>query len=295
MQRLLDKEKNATSPLNNPKIRNSRNSFRLSCLTKLNKCSDNNSKQATKYTTPNKKSSFSSYLTPTKIQIIPKMGVGSISTQEKNNLLFKTTVLFNEKVDKKHRKSQSSTMIKHLRNFPKEKVLKSIITKADTLVDHTTKKDGQLCEIIDSLQYKTKKENNNKKDLEEIYDMKINDRKNKGTTKDLVIQAVKIKDDYTLMDSDKAAMIKLSDDITKMPDEVALTFADRIVENYYAKSDKVDKFEYKSNPFVEKLRIKKQRKLRDKTDNNYDKIQRLGMILELREYKFNLKYGSIKK
>ena len=34
MQRLLDKEKNATSPLNNPKIRNSRNSFRLSCLTK---------------------------------------------------------------------------------------------------------------------------------------------------------------------------------------------------------------------------------------------------------------------
>ena len=276
MQRLLDKEKNATSPLNNPKIRNSRNSFRLSCLTKPNKCSDNNSKQATKYTTPNKKSSFSSYLTPTKIQIIPKMGVGSISTQEKNNLLFKTTVLFNEKVDKKHRKSQSSTMIKHHRNFPKEKVLKSIITKADTLVDHTTKIDGQLCEIIDSLQYKTKKENNNKKDLEEIYDMKINDRKNKGTTKDLVIQAVKIKDDYTLMDSDKAAMIKLSDDITKMPDEVALTFADRIVENYYAKSDKVDKFEYKSNPFVEKLRIKKQRKLRDKTDNNYDKIQRLG-------------------
>ena len=211
-------------------------------MTKPNKCSDNNSKQATKYTTPNKKSSFSSYLTPTKIQIIPKMGVGSISTQEKNNLLFKTTVLFNEKVDKKHRKSQSSTMIKHHRNFPKEKVLKSIITKADTLVDHTTKIDGQLCEIIDSLQYKTKKENNNKKDLEEIYDMKINDRKNKGTTKDLV-----------------------------------------------------DKFEYKSSPFVEKLRIKKQRKLRDKTDNNYDKIQRLGMILELRENKFNLKYGSIKK
>ena len=170
------------------------------------------------------------------------MGVGSISTQEKNNLLFKTTVLFNEKVDKKHRKSQSSTMIKHHRNFPKEKVLKSIITKADTLVDHTTKIDGQLCEIIDSLQYKKKKENNNKKDLEEIYDMKINDRKNKGTTKDLV-----------------------------------------------------DKFEYKSNPFVEKLRIEKQRKLRDKTDNNYDKIQRLGMILELRENKFNLKYGSIKK
>ena len=211
-------------------------------MTKPNKCSDNNSKQATKYTTPNKKSAFSSYLTPTKIQIIPKMGVGSISTQEKNNLLFKTTVLFNEKVDKKHRKSQSSTMIKHHRNFPKEKVLKSIITKADTLVDHTTKIDGQLCEIIDSLQYKKKKENNNKKDLEEIYDMKINDRKNKGTTKDLV-----------------------------------------------------DKFEYKSNPFVEKLRIEKQRKLRDKTDNNYDKIQRLGMILELRENKFNLKYGSIKK
>ena len=169
------------------------------------------------------------------------MRVGSISTQEKNNLLFKTTVLFNEKVDKKHRKSQSSTMIKHHRNFPKEKVLKSIITKADTLVDHTTKIDGQLCEIIDSLQYKTKKENNNKKDLEEIYDKKINDRKNKGTTKDLVIQAVKIKDDYTLMDSDKAAMIKLSDDITKMPDEVALTFADRIVENYYAKNKKTKK------------------------------------------------------
>ena len=31
------------------------------------------------------------------------------------------------------------------------------------------------------------------------------------------------------------------------------------------------------------------------TDNKYDKIQRLGMILELRENKFNLKYGSIKK
>ena len=126
---------------------------------------------------------------------------------------------------------------KHHRNFSrntKEKVFNSILTKADTLVDHTAKIDGQLCDIIDSLQYNTKKENNNKKDLEEIYDMKIKDRKKNGTTKDLVIQAVKIKDDYTLMDSDKAAMIKLSDDITKMPDEVALAFADRIVENYYA-------------------------------------------------------------
>ena len=58
---------------------------------------------------------------------------------------------------------------KHHRNFSKntkEKFFKSILTKADTLVDHTTKIDGQLCDIIDSLQYNTKKENNNKKDLE---------------------------------------------------------------------------------------------------------------------------------
>ena len=122
-----------------------------------NKFIDNNSKQTTKYTTPNKKCSFSSYPTPTKI--IPKIKVNSISTQDNTQLLFKTTVQFNKKEDSKHRKSQSSTIIKfypkHHRNFSKntkEKFFKSILTKDDTLVDHTAKIDGQLCDIIDSLQ-----------------------------------------------------------------------------------------------------------------------------------------------
>ena len=166
------------------------------------------------------------------------------------------------------------------------------MTKASSLQAHTNKIDGQLYKIIDSLQYKNKVQDTFKqKDLEEIYDMKIKKKKDKGHAKEQVIQAVKVKDDYTLMDSDKAAMIKLSDDITKMPDEVALAFADRIAEAYYDRSDKVGNNEYVINPFIEKIKLRKIKKLREKTDNNNDKIHRMGVSLELKERQLKLKYG----
>lgn len=251
--------------------------------------------------------------TPSKVsKVIPRLHLNSVTsttitnTEEKtphNNAVFRTLPPFSSRGSKNSnyinfspRKTTSSfspyKTTNLLTKYPRHKMAKSIISKAVVLEGHTFKLDGQLCKIIDSMQYNSTQDDFKKKDLEEIYDMKMKNKNEKEKAKDQVLQAVKIKDDYTLMDSDKAAMLKLSDDITKMPDEVALAFADRIVEAYYDRSDKVDKEDYKVNPFIEKVRKEKNRKLREKIDNNYLKIRRLEMSLEMKELKLKKKLGN---
>ena len=251
--------------------------------------------------------------TPSKgSKIIPRLHLNSVTsttitnTEEKtpnNNAVFRTLPSFSSRGTKHSnyitfspRKTTSSFSPYKTTNLltknPRQKMAKSIISKAVVLEDHTCKLDGQLYKIIDSMQYNSTQDDFKIKDLEEIYDMNMKKKNEKDKAKDQVLQAVKIKDDYTLMDSDKAAMLKLSDDITKMPDEVALSFADRIVEAYYDRSDKVDKEDYKINPFIEKVRREKNRKLREKFDNNYLKIRRLGMSLEFKEQKLKQKFGK---
>ena len=258
----------------------------------------------------NRKSS-TIFVTPSRdSKIIPRIRTPSLAysnTEERvsntPSFLFRTTLPIRSARTQKNtkvlsfspRKSQHSfSSLKSktlLSKFPRHNMVKSIMTKASSLQDHTNKIDGQLYKIIDSLQYNKVQDTFKQKDLEEIYDMKIKKKKDKGHAKEQVIQAVKVKDDYTLMDSDKAAMIKLSDDITKMPDEVALAFADRIAEAYYDRSDKVGNNEYVINPFIEKIKLRNIKKLREKTDNNNDKIHRMGVSLELKERQLKLKYG----
>ena len=284
--------------------KNSRNSKRTETEPKLINLKNplsRNRKSSTIFVTPSRGS-----------KIIPRIRTPSLAysnTEEKvpnsSSFLFRTTVPIRSARTQKNAKvlSFSPRKTQHsfssfksqtlLSKFPRHNMVKSIMTKASSLQAHTNKIDGQLYKIIDSLQYNNKVQDTFKqKDLEEIYDMKIKKKKDKGHAKEQVIQAVKVKDDYTLMDSDKAAMIKLSDDITKMPDEVALAFADRIAEAYYDRSDKVGNNEYVINPFIEKIKLRKIKKLREKTDNNNDKIHRMGVSLELKERQLKLKYGS---
>lgn len=111
-----------------------------------------------------------------------------------------------------------------------------MLSKALELGINQEQLEKQLFKLIDDANITRKDYFNQVKDqdLEEILELKVKKKKNnRGEAKEMFIQAIKLKDDYTQIDRDKAEMLKLSDDITKMSNEAALVFAERIQETYY--------------------------------------------------------------
>ena len=167
----------------------------------------------------------------------------------------------------------------------------SIVNSANALASHTTHIENELYRIIDS-------QSNNvapildqfhKKDFEEMYGLKVNKKiEMKEHAKDQVLEAVKIRGQYTVMDKEKADIIKFSDDITKMPDEVALVFAERIVNAYNDKSDKLDADVNRYNVLSEEERGKSL-KMREKLDDGLMRIKRMTVFLEKKEMKLKTK------
>jgi hypothetical protein len=165
------------------------------------------------------------------------------------------------------------------------------MNSANALASHTTHIENELYRIIDS-------QNNNvapildqfhKKDFEEMYGLKVNKKiEMKEHAKDQVLEAVKIRGQYTVMDKEKADIIKFSDDITKMPDEVALVFAERIVNVYNDKSDKLDNDVNKYNILSEEERGRSL-KMTEKLDDGLMKIKRMTVYLEKKEMKLKTK------
>lgn len=234
------------------------------------------------YTTIQQPSSSSRILSPS----------SSYSRNHKRKLLFLTQDSTSQSYTKHTQFKSQRDMLSAKRRTPLRKHLsQSIMNSANALASHTTHIENELYRIIDS-------QNNNvapildqfhKKDFEEMYGLKVNKKiEMKEHAKDQVLEAVKIRGQYTVMDKEKADIIKFSDDITKMPDEVALVFAERIVNVYNDKSDKLDNDVNKYNILSEEERGRSL-KMREKLDDGLMKIKRMTVYLEKKEMKLKTK------
>lgn len=128
-------------------------------------------------------------------------------------------------------------------NIQKEKFKKEYkekLSKKIENLDHNRVKNlKQLFALIDRTKVNQKKKISLdlKKDIEEILQVKVNEKKEK--TKDDFLQAVHLKDgNFFRIGSVKARMLNLSDKINKITDEEALVYAERIAEEYLKNSKK---------------------------------------------------------
>ena len=187
---------------------------------------------------------------------------------------------------------------KRSRNTHHLNLHQSIVSNANALETHTSHLENELYKIIDSQQYlKTMPvmDQNHRKDFEEMYGLKVNKQsEKKAEAKKQVLEAIQIRGQYRVMDKDKADFIKFSDDITKLPDEVALVIAERIVNAYNNQSDKLEKVTNKYGMISDAERERKM-KMRERLDNNFRKIKRLGVYLERKEIKIKSMLQKQKK
>ena len=215
----------------------------------------------------------------------------SYSRNRKRKMLFLTQDSTSQSYTKPQFKSQRDLLSAKRRTPLRKYLSESIVNSANALASHTTHIENELYRIIDS-------QSNNvapildqfhKKDFEEMYGLKVNKKiEMKEHAKDQVLEAVKIRGQYTVMDKEKADIIKFSDDITKMPDEVALVFAERIVNAYNDKSDKLDNDVNRYNILSEEERGRSL-KMREKLDDGLMKIKRMTVYLEKKEMKLKTK------
>ena len=192
----------------------------------------------------------------------------------------------------------ASSPHKRSRNKRHLNLQRSLVSNANALESHTSHLENELYRIIDSQQYlKTMPimDINHRKDLEEMYGLKVNKKsEKKEQAKNQVLEAIQIRGQYRVMDKDKADFIKFSDDITKLPDEVALVIAERIVNAYNNQSDKLEGDFTKYGTLSEAERERKM-KMREKLDDNFRKIRRLGVVLEKKEIKLKSMLQTQKK
>lgn len=126
----------------------------------------------------------------------------------------------------------------HKEKFKRE-YKEKLSEKIENLDHNRIKNLKQLFALIDRTKVNQKKKISLdlKKDIEEILQVKVNEKKEK--TKDDFLQAVHLKDgNFFRIGSVKARMLNLSDKINKITDEEALVYAERIAEEYFKNSKK---------------------------------------------------------
>ena len=179
-------------------------------------------------------------------------------------------------------KCNSTTYQKKKRPIIKNHKLmaKLLIKKSERVEKKQGQLDKRLYKIIDKAQVLKPVSVNIKKDFEAITGMKLKKKKNKGQTKELMQQAVRIQDDYTQFGEKKRNMIEISDNIIKMNSKSIKEFGKEIGREYWKKSDGSKK----SMPLDMKKRIKQnEKKLRQKINLNHNIVEKL---------KFNLIHES---
>ena len=112
-------------------------------------------------------------------------------------------------------------------------------------------------------------------------------------TKYLVYQAKN--DIYFGMDKHKADLLTLTDEVTRMPDDVALYLVDRIAKNYENKSNLVEEVtnQLNLNNIIKNIRNIQAKKLREKLKDNYQKILVLDAKLEQKKEEMYLLHDFI--
>ena len=188
--------------------------------------------------------------------------------------------------------TNNSSSISNTVNSPSPAIMKKeIMKKVNNLNNKQHKMEKKLFRIIDRAQNRNNMKKVIDKDLETILDAKIKKKKKFGQTREIYVQAVKIKDDYTLMDSKKAQLLKLSDSINNLTDEAAMMFADRLIEAYYAKTVamKID-IPLLAPDIVKKHKNEQIQKIRNRISNNNEKLIRMGYNAEKEKQNLNKTY-----
>ena len=266
---------------------------------KLFKTINNSSSKKSRNKIPNL-FKLTSYNTPKNKKIKPYLTTSLSNTQENsdnnnNNRMIetnstsrtmKTKSTFNFFSSFKSNTKKKS-LIKH------KKIRSYLIEKVSLLGKSTNKCNNQLYKIVDNSKNK-ERELSRLKDLEEIFSMKRREKNpSVEKTKNLVYQAKN--DIYFGMDKHKADLLTLTDEVTRMPDDVALYLVDRIAKNYENKSNLVEEVtnQLNLNPIIKNIRNIQAKKLREKLKDNYQKILMLDAKLEQKKEEMYLLHDFI--
>ena len=174
------------------------------------------------------------------------------------------------------------------------KIIRSNLNEKVSLLNKLTNKcNNQLFKLVDSSKNK-ERELSKLKDLEEVFSFK---RRKKDpleeNTKNLVYQAKN--DVYFGMDKYKAELLSLTDEVTRMPDDVALYLVDRIAKNYESKANLVEEVtsHIGFNPILQKIKNRQNKKIREKIEKNYKKIVKLDASLDKKKEKMHFLHEQI--
>ena len=181
-----------------------------------------------------------------------------------------------------------------LKNSHKERLnFKNKILNKITELDNTTNKcNDQLFKIVDSSKIPEKDfQNFMTIDMEELLEFKRK-KFDDDDTKNLVYQAKK-NNEYEGMDKEKAEILTITDKVTRLPDDVAMFFVDRLAENYNKKKDLVDEVTKKISPVLANYKSKENMELREKLESNYFNIERKGAKLDFKREKLQKLYHKI--
>ena len=225
-------------------------------------------------------------------------------TTPKSKKLKSKLILFDtNEINKSENFHSISTRPKTMSNFflttnrdliMKKKTKKEIKNKINTHVDllqtSTNNLNNQLLKILEKNYEKNKKQTSmnllNKIDYEEILDIKKRkEKKGISEIKDFIKAASN--DEYAIINGETAEILKITDDVTKMPDDVALFFVDRATKKYLDKINVIDEINNDISPFLVNLKYKKQNNLRKKVENNFVKIKQktANLVFEKEKWK----------
>jgi hypothetical protein len=172
----------------------------------------------------------------------------------------------------------------------KKEIKNKINSHVDLLKTSTDNLNNELLKILEKNYEKNTKQTSmnllNKIDYEEILDIKKRKEK-KGISEIKDFIKATSNDEYAIITNETAQILKITDDVTKMPDDVALFFVDRATKKYLDKINIIDEINNDISPFILKLKVKKENNLRKKVENNFVKIKQktANLILEKEKWK----------
>ena len=172
----------------------------------------------------------------------------------------------------------------------KKEIKNKINSHVDLLKTSTNNLNNELLKILEKNYEKNKNQTSmnllNKIDYEEILDIKKRKEK-KGISEIKDFIKATSNDEYAIITNETAQILKITDDVTKMPDDVALFFVDRATKKYLDKINIIDEINNDISPFILKLKVKKENNLRKKVENNFVKIKQktANLILEKEKWK----------